>query len=122
MKGCTTWKYVHAQEKSPSNVTVPMAHWVHEKMWNATITMQDRLWEYMSTMTRVVQQSVRENLERRDMPGIPDVVRGAKSDMMRRAEGMEEEGKTRDNRKRWGRSVPNDRVISRFWRAMSFGW
>ena len=56
------------------------------------------------------------------MPGIPDVVRGTKSDMMRRAEGMEEEGKTRDNRKRWGRSVPNDRVISRFWRAMSFGW
>ena len=54
-----------------------MAHWVHVKMWNVTITMQDSLLEYTSTMTRVVQQSVRENLERRDMPGNPDVVREA---------------------------------------------
>jgi hypothetical protein len=122
VKGSTTWKYEHPRQGLPSSVTVPMAHWVHEKMWNATITMQDRLRDYTSSMARVVQQSVRANLERRDMPGVPDVVREAKNDMMRRAEEMEDEGKTRDNRKRWGRSVSNDRVISRFWRAMAFGW
>jgi hypothetical protein len=61
VKGSTTWKYEHPRQGLPSSVTVPMAHWVHEKMWNATITMQDRLRDYTSAMARVVQQSVRVN-------------------------------------------------------------
>ena len=122
MKGSTTWKYEHPRQGLPSSVTVLMAHWVHEKMWNATITMQDRLRDYTSAMARVVQQSVRVNRERRDTPGVPDMVMEAKNEMMRMAGEMENEGRTRDSRKIWGRSVPRNRVISRFWRAMAFGW
>ena len=68
---------VRAMQGKAQLTMVPMARSLHEKMWNVQITMQERLTEYASTMNRVVRQSVRKNLDGRDMPCVPEVVREA---------------------------------------------